>query len=335
MAATIEDVAERANVSAATVSRALRGLPNVAAGTRDRVQRAARALDYVADPHAARLAGRRSATVGVVVPVLGWYHARVFTAAQAVFSAHDLDSLPYVLSCPADRGRFVSELPFRKRVDGVLLVDIPFDPEQLRAVVHSGTAVVGLGLDSEILPTLTVDNRAAARSAVGHLVSLGHRRIGLIGGSLGDHPRFPVPVHRRDGYERALEEAGIAADESLVCPAEFTCAGGAHAMQELLGLEHPPTAVFAMSDEMAVGAIGVARDAGLRIPSDLSVVGFDDHDVAEYVGLTTVRQDVGLQGEQAARLLLEALPGPERSPPAGRLPTRLVVRTTTAPPPAG
>lgn len=335
MAVTIEDVAGRAQVSVATVSRALRGLPNVAPDTRARVQQAARALDYVADPHASRLAGGRSATVGVVVPVLGWYHARVFTAAQAVFGAHDLDSLPYVLSCPDARERFVSELPFRKRVDGVLLVDIPFDRGQLAAVVHSGTAVVGLGLESEILPTLTVDNRAAARSAVAHLVSLGHRRIGLIGGSLGDHSRFPVPVHRRDGYERALRQARIELDESLVSPADFTCAGGAHAMQQLLGLEHPPTAVFAMSDEMAVGAMGVARDAGLRVPSDLSVVGFDDHDVAEYIGLTTVRQDVGLQGEQAARLLLEALPGSDGTPPAGRLPTRLVVRATTAPPPAG
>ncbi len=333
MAATIEDVAQRAGVSTATVSRALRDQPNVAPATRERVRTAARELEYVADPHAARLAGQRSATIGVVLPLLGWYHSRVFTGAQSLFTDHDLDSLPYVLPNAEVRDRFADELPFRKRVDGLILVDLPLPESAIDRIVDSGPPVVGVGVASGRFPTMSVDNEGAACTATGHLLSLGHRRVALIG---GDPERgYTVPRARRDGYRRALREAGVGPDPELECAADFTFAGGAHAMQELLTRRPAPTAVFVMSDEMAIGAMQVARDAGLDIPGDFSVVGFDDHDVAEYVGLTTVRQDVEGHGRRAARLLLDVLDDPrgvDRTR-SERLPARLVVRRSTGPPP--
>jgi LacI family transcriptional regulator, repressor for deo operon, udp, cdd, tsx, nupC, and nupG len=331
--ATIEDVARRAKVSVATVSRALRGLPNVAPSTRQRVMAVAAELEYVADPSASRLAGGSGRTVGLVVPMLGqWYYAKLFSGVEAVVAAADHDLLPFTLSGPGGISRFVETLPFRKRADGLIIVDAPLAVEDLRRVAASGAPVVTLGLASELAPGLVIDNAAASRLAVGHLTGLGHRRIALIGGLTDDPFHFSVPVDRYRGYRDALQAAGLEVDPSLVVPGNFSLEGGAEAMHVLLAHDDPPSAVFACSDEMAIGAMQVARDAGRRIPEDLSIVGFDDHDVAEYVGLTTIRQDVVGQGEQVASMLLDLLSGGAGTPERRVLPTRLVVRRTTAPP---
>jgi LacI family transcriptional regulator, repressor for deo operon, udp, cdd, tsx, nupC, and nupG len=330
---TIEDVARRAKVSVATVSRALRGLPNVAPSTRQRVMAVAAELEYVADPSASRLAGGSGRTVGLVVPMLGqWYYAKLFSGVEAVVAAADHDLLPFTLSGPGGISRFVETLPFRKRADGLIIVDAPLAVEDLRRVAAAGAPVVTLGLASEFAPGLVIDNAAASRLAVGHLTGLGHRRIALIGGLTDDPFHFSVPVDRYRGYRDALQAAGLEVDPSLVVPGNFSLEGGAEAMHVLLALDDPPSAVFACSDEMAIGAMQVARDAGRRIPEDLSIVGFDDHEVAEYLGLTTIRQDVVGQGEQVASMLLDRLAGGEGTPERRVLPTRLVVRRTTAPP---
>jgi LacI family transcriptional regulator, repressor for deo operon, udp, cdd, tsx, nupC, and nupG len=337
---TIDDVARRAKVSVATVSRALRGLPNVAPSTRQRVLHAAQELHYVADPSASRLAGGRTHTVALVVPMLGqWFYSRIFSGVEGVMAAAGLDVLPFTLSGPGGRDRFVATLPFRKRVDGLLLVDAPLREEQLDDVLDAAPCAVTVGVRHPDVPSLQVDNVGASRLAVGHLTGLGHRRIALIGGAADDPFGFATPLERAMGYQQALDDAGLAAAPELEVAGNFSLQGGAEAMQRLLTLDDPPTAVFACSDEMAIGAMQVAQDAGLRVPVNLSIVGFDDHEVAEFVGLTTIRQDVGGLGEGAAQLLLELLEQPDGplSTPVPHLlhPTRLVVRRTTGPPPAG
>ncbi len=340
MSATIDDVARRAKVSVATVSRALRGLPNVAPSTRQRVLHAAQELDYVADPSASRLAGGRTHTVALVVPMLGqWFYSRIFSGVEGVLAAAGFDVLPLTLSGPGGRDRFVSTLPFRKRVDALLLVDAPLREEQLDEVLNGAPCAVTVGVCHPDHPSLQLDNVGAARLAVGHLTGLGHRRVALIGGAPDDPFGFTAPVERAAGYRQALADAGLAPAAELEVAGNFSLQGGAEAMQRLLTLDDPPTAVFACSDEMAIGALQVAQDAGLRVPANLSIVGFDDHEVAEFVGLTTIRQDVGGLGERAAQLLLELLDQPDGTPsaPVPHLfqPTRLVVRRTTGPPPAG
>jgi LacI family transcriptional regulator, repressor for deo operon, udp, cdd, tsx, nupC, and nupG len=338
MSATIDDVARRANVSVATVSRAMRGLPNVAPSTRQRVLLAAEELDYVADPSASRLAGGRSRTVGLVVPMLGqWFYSRIFSGVEAVMASAGYDVLPFTLSGPGGPQRFVAALPFRKRVDGLVLVDTTFPPGQLEQVLAAAPCAVTVGVRSPAAPSLTVDNQAAARLAVDHLIALGHTRIALIGGAADDPFHFLPPVERAAGYRESLVAAGIGQDPTLVVAGNFSLEGGAEAMQHLLDLTDPPTAVFACSDEMAIGAMQTARDAGRHVPDKLSIVGFDDHEVSAYVGLTTIGQDVSGQGERAAQLLLEMLAAPAdvRDRPVSHLvaPTRLIVRGTTAPPP--
>lgn len=335
MAASIEDVARRAGVSVATVSRALRGLPNVAPPTRAKVQRAATELHYVADPSASRLATRRTATVGMVVPKLRqWYYSQVFAGAEQVFAGVGYDILPFVLSTADVRTGFLDELPFRKRVDGLILVDTPLATDECARLRATDVRMVVLGTSCGPCTSLTIDNVAAAREAVEHLLELGHRRIATLSSDPDDAFRLDAPSARDQGYRAAFEAFGVEPDPCLAAVGGFTMRGGARGMDALLALPDPPTAVFAHSDEMAVGAMHAARRAGIEVPGGLSIVGFDDHDVAEFVGLTTVRQEVLLQGEMAAHRLLHLLGGAD-TVVHETVPTRLVVRESTAPPPDG
>ncbi len=294
---------------------------------------AATTLDYVIDPTASRLAGGRSHTIGLVVPMLGqWFHAQVFTGVEGVVGAAGYDVLPFTMSGPGGVTRFIESLPFRKRVDGLVIADTPLDDEQFDAVMAAGVTTATLGTLVDGVAGLAVDNTAAARLAMRHLTGLGHNRIALIGGVDDDPFRFSVPVDRFRGYQEALQAAEVPYDPKLAVPGNFSLDGGAEAMHRLLALDDPPTAVFACSDEMAIGAMQVARDAGIRVPEELSIVGIDDHDVSEYVGLTTIRQDVVGQGERVARLLLEQLAPDAPTPPHEVHAVRLVVRRTTGAP---
>jgi LacI family repressor for deo operon, udp, cdd, tsx, nupC, and nupG len=331
--ATIEDVARLAGVSVATVSRALRGLPNVAPSTRQKVQLAARELQYVADPHASRLAARRSATIGVVVPMLGqWYYAQLFSGAEGALVAAGYDILPLVVGGEQIRQRFLASQPFRKRVDGLVVADVSFTEEEFEQLSRAGMPVITLGLVSPGLSSICIDNRRAARAATEHLLALGHRRIGVLSALPDDPFRFVTPAQREEGIREALADAGLSLADDLVVAGNFSFQGGAEGMRQLLDRPDPPTAVFALSDEMAVGGMGVARDRGFDVPRDLSVVGFDDHDVSAYLGLTTVRQDVVAQGELAVQRLLAVIADPDRPARHETFPTQLVVRDSTAAP---
>ncbi|HEY0581845.1 MAG TPA: substrate-binding domain-containing protein, partial [Chloroflexota bacterium] len=180
--------------------------------------------------------------------------------------------------------------------------------------------------------SVRIDDEDGANKAVQHLLNLGHRQIGLIRGVPNEPMRFTAPVDRRTGYQTALRRAGITVDPRLEAPADFTVEGGATAMAELLALAEPPTAVFAQSDELALGALRTLRRMGLRVPGDMSVVGFDDHEMAELFELTTIAQRVVEQGVLVAGQVLDALLSDGAAQPAEIIvPTRLVVRASTAP----
>ncbi|MEM9651902.1 MAG: LacI family DNA-binding transcriptional regulator [Actinomycetota bacterium] len=331
---TIEDVAAAAEVSVATVSRALRGLPNVAEATRERVQRAAAQLEYRPDPNASRLATGRSGAVAVAVPVLnGWYFSQVVAGAEAVVKEAGHDLLVYGVGDEAGRARFLSGgTPLRSRVDGLVLVDLRVSADEAEALAASGVVAATVGFETPPFPSLVLDDRSVAATAVGYLAELGHRRIGLISGIPDDRQRFLVPERRRTGYFDALAAAGLEADPDLEQAGDFSIAGGALAMRALLKIENPPTAVFAMSDEMAFGAIQTAQSSGLSVPEDVSVVGVDDHDLAPAMRLTTVHQPVVENGAVAARLLLNQLSDRHLKPVRAAVDYELVVRASAAPP---
>lgn len=331
---TIEDVADAAGVSVATVSRALRGLPNVAPATRERVTQIAEQLSYRPDPAASRLAAGRTRTVAIVVPNLaGWYFSQVVGGAEAVLSEAGYDLLVMGVSGSAARTRFVEEAQeMHRRVDAVIVVDIRITTDEAAALANAAVSVVSVGFECEGLSSILLDDVGVGERATRHLLGIGHERIALIAGLPDDPLRFAVPHRRREGYETALAEHGIDVLPELLVAGNFSIEGGADAMATLLKLPEPPTAVFAMSDEMAMGAIRAARDAGVSVPDELSVIGVDDHELAGVMDLTTVRQDVAGHGAQAARWIVDDLESSERLVRRVVPITHLVERGTTAAP---
>ena len=332
----IDDVARFAGVSTATVSRALRGLPSVSEATRRRVLEAAARLGYIASPSASRLAGGKTATVGIVVPrITRWFFGTVVEAVEETLHQAGYDLLLYNLGGREyARHRLLHTASLHKRLDALMLVAVPLQAPDLAALtsaavpgvtVSSGTPVPGW-------PSVRIDDMAAARTATRHLLDLGHRRIAHISGDSSDELAHTTHIDRRRGYREALLAAGIRPDPRLDVEAPFTVDGGCWAATELLRRGEAPTAIFAASDEMAMGAIRALRSAGLRVPEDVSVIGIDDHDLAGVVGLTTVAQPAAEQGRLAARALLGPLTSGESEVASVILPTRLVVRETTAPP---
>ncbi len=330
MAATIEDVARLAGVSIATVSRALRGLPDVASATRDRVVAAAAELDYIASPFAARLASGRAATVGVVVPFVNrWFFAEVIDTVETALRKAGFDLLLYNLGDEAGRERFFDVMPMRKRVDAVLVVSLVLSDEEFEALALLGSPVGLLGLERPGFLSSRIDDVRGAQQAVEHLLALGHRRIGLIGGDTDDPMRFTPPLHRRDGYRDALRDAGIDPDPASEVLGYFTIDGGGDATRALLELPDPPTAIFAESDEMAYGALRTIRRANLRVPEDVAIIGFDDQYNAELLDLSTVHQPVAEQAIDISTRLLRAIIDGDVEPATVVLPTELVVRGST------
>ncbi|MEV1289928.1 LacI family DNA-binding transcriptional regulator [Micromonospora sp. NPDC049679] len=335
----IDDVAQLAGVSTATVSRALRGLPTVSETTRKRVLEAAAQLGYTASPSASRLAGGKTRAVAVVVPrITRWFFSTVVESAEDALHQAGYDLLLYNLGGREHaRQRLLHTANLHKRVDAVMLVATPLQAADFATVtdlalpgvtVSSGTHVPGW-------PSIRIDDVAAARTATRHLLDLGHRRIAHICGDGADELAFTTHLDRRRGYLEALRDAGVTPDPRLDAEAEFTISGGGRAMIELLRRGTPPTAVFAASDEMAMGAMGALRQAGLRVPQDISVIGIDDHDLAGVVGLSTVAQPAAEQGRLAALTLLRPLGHADRDDGGADsviLPTSLVVRESTGPP---
>jgi LacI family transcriptional regulator, repressor for deo operon, udp, cdd, tsx, nupC, and nupG len=333
--ANIADVAELAGVSTATVSRALRGLPHVSSATRARVLEAAAALSYTVSPSASTLRSGRTGAVGIVVPFVDrWFFGKVVSGAVPVLREFGLTVLLYHLGDDEGRRRFFADLPLRHRVDGVLLLSVNPMPDEEGALRSLGVPVALVGAENTEFASVRIDDVEGAAKAVRHLVHLGHRHIGLISGGQRVPMGLLTPLLRRGAYLDVLDQNGIEIVPDLEADGEFTVAGGERAMCQLLAAGRPPTAVFCESDEMAFGALRALRRAGLRAPQDISVIGFDDHDLAEAVDLTTVAQSIPAQGRIAAQLLLRQLGHDIPSPAVTVLPTRLVLRGSTGPVPA-
>lgn len=237
----------------------------------------------------------------------------------------------YHVDGPEERHRFFQELPARRKVDAVVVVGFPVDDLERKRLDLMGVLVVAAGGPNADYPYVSIDDEVAGRQAVNHLLGLGHRRIAMIQTLHPDPPDWGVRSLRSDAYRSALRQAGIAVDPQLTVTVDWGATQGADGMAQLLRLQEPPTAVYAHSDEVALGAMRTLHQSGLRVPQDISVVGIDDHPMAELWGLTTVRQPVREQGALTARLLMSLLAGDDVNH-AMTVPTELVVRSSTCPP---
>jgi LacI family repressor for deo operon, udp, cdd, tsx, nupC, and nupG len=251
-----------------------------------------------------------------------------------VVRAAALDLLLFELGDPEGRRRFFADQRLRGRADGVLVLSLNPSQDESDMLRRLDVPVVSLGNVIEGFGCVRVDNYGSAASVVRHLINLGHEHIGYIG--IADHaavtPGSRVLAERLAGYEHALKEAGLPQGQALRQFDENTADGGRLAVTRLLSAPVMPTAVFIGSDEMAFGALAAVRSAGLSVPEDLSVAGFDNHAFSDLMHLSTVDQGAWTQGEAAARALLEAIEDPEGEPAELVLPTQLVLRGSTAPP---
>lgn len=329
------DLARRAGVSTASVSRALSGAPGVSRATRVRIQSLAQELSYAVSPDAARLARGATGRVAVVTANLAhWYYACLLEGiVTALHDADvDLDVLLYEVKEERERRRFFVDLPARRQVDALIILAFPISDEEQRRLDLMDVTVVMAGGVLGGHPHVRIDDVAAGRQAASHLVLAGHERIGMLNATGEWQLAHSAPGDRFRGFCSALEDAGQTVGEELVAHQLWGSAGGAEGMGRLLSLRRPPTAVVAFSDEVAFGALRTLRRAAVPVPHAMSLVGIDDHPVADVVDLTTVHQPVAALGEAAGRLALDALAETVVGSSHITLPTHLVVRGTTGPP---
>jgi DNA-binding LacI/PurR family transcriptional regulator len=331
---TLDAVAQAAGVSRATVSRVVNGNPKVGAGARREVERAIARLGYIPNPAARSLVTRRSDSVGVVIPeppgmLFGDpFFPRLLRGISTELSARNLQ-LVLLMPQSDEEERRLERYLTAGHVDGALLVSLHGNDELPDALASRGVPVVvgGRPPSGDAVSYVDVDNVGGARTAVRHLLEGGHRLIATIAGP----PDMSVGIDRLAGYRQAIDEAGMDRRPELEATGDFTQAGGADAMRRLLDAQPDLDAVFAASDLMAAGAIGVLRSAGRRVPQDVAIVGFDDSSIAatSEPALTSVRQPIEEMGREMVRLLLEQASRPGSVPRKVILATRLVQRRSS------
>lgn len=336
---SIHDVARVAGVSAATVSRALRGLDRVKDETRARVLEAAAALNYVPSPTAASLASGTTRVVGVVVPTLSrWFFASLLDGVEQLLRRHGYHVLLFTVGTRGPTRRLILDQRLLwKRLDAVLVLGVDLEPTEVALLRDLRLPIVTVGVDLPGSYHVGIDDLAAAEAATTHLLELGHQRVAYVGDIRGDGGDTAMAVNRRTGVLRAFQRVGVPLDPTgMIVLTDWTVAAGMAVAERLLALDEPPTAVFAACDELAMGIMCAARRRGWDVPRDLSVIGVDDHELAFTHELTTIAQPVTEQGEAAGRLLLDSLSRPQpRSRKDVVLPTRLVVRASTTGPRIG
>jgi LacI family transcriptional regulator len=324
---TIKDVAKAAGVSVATVSRVLNDSGPVADETRLRIHRIAQELRFIPNGAARSLSTRRTGTLGVVLPDLyGEFFSEVIRGLDQAAQRRSFHLL--LSSSHNDRQDIEAALrAMRGRVDGLVVMSPHIDVEVLAANLHDSVpaVLVNSPVETGDFDTLRVDNFGGARAMVAHLAGHGHTRIAMI--------RGPRPNHDADerlrGYRAALADAGIAPDPALEVDGGFTEETGYHAAAGLLKLRERPTAVFAANDSMALGAISAFVEAGVAVPGDVAVAGFDDIPISRYLTppLSSVRVSINELGARAMEQLVRAVEHENRHERIhARLPTELVIR---------
>ncbi|HEX4737146.1 MAG TPA: LacI family DNA-binding transcriptional regulator [Allosphingosinicella sp.] len=304
--ATIHDVARHAGVSSMTVSRVINGEGNVRPATQRLVEDSIRALHFVPNAAAKTLAGGEILRIGLLCSIPNATYVSEFLIGALERCSQVNAQLIVKRYSPGDDLAKAAAMLIDAGLDGIILPPPVCDAQDLvRVLREAGIAVIATGSirQGTDLPSIGIDDFAAARAMTRHLISLGHRRIGFITGR-ANHAATGL---RLEGHRAALADAELEVEEALIAPGNFTYHSGLDAAEALLSQERPPTAIFASNDDMAAAAVAVAHRRGLDVPADLSVCGFDDTPLATTIWpeLTTVRQPVSVISEEAVSMLAE------------------------------
>ncbi|EOE5508047.1 DNA-binding transcriptional regulator CytR [Cronobacter sakazakii] len=332
-AATMKDVAVRARVSTATVSRALMNPEKVSQATRNRVEKAAIDVGYLPGSLNRNLKRNESRTILVIVPdICDPFFSEIIRGIEV--TAADQGYLVLIGDCAHQnqQEKTFIDLIITKQIDGMLLLGsrLPFDASKEEQRNLPPMVMANEFAPELELPTVHIDNLTAAFNAVNYLHELGHQRIACIAGP----EEMPLCHYRLQGYVQALRRSGMTVDPHYIARGDFTYEAGANALEQLLSLPQPPTAIFCHSDVMALGALSMAKRRGFRVPDDLSIIGFDNIALAEFCDppLTTVAQPRFDIGREAMLLLLSQLNGHTVSSGSRLLDCELVLRGTTRAP---
>jgi LacI family transcriptional regulator len=330
---TIRDIAKRAGVGVGTVSRVLNQSPAVSEQTRSRVLEIINELEYSPHPIARSLSLGKSLSIGIVLPFLTLpSFVERLRGVQHAVGESEYELVLFSVGSPEQRDVYFTELPRGARVDGLLVLSLRPSDEQVDRFLETELPTVLIDSHHPGLSSVVVDDVLGGYLATKHLIDLGHRKIAYISDVLDNPFRFVSMRERRDGYLKALAEGDIPPLAELRKEGPHGREQARRMALELLDMPDRPTAVFAGSDTQAIGVLDAAKQLGIRVPDQLSVIGYDGIRDAEYVNLTTIEQPLYESGVEGARILLEALREGSTHPDKATLPIRLVTRETTGPP---
>lgn len=333
--ATIADVAERAGVGIGTVSRVLNDSHQVRPDTRTRVLAAIDELGY--RPSGAKRGVRNAAHgfIGVVVPYFDEPSVSVrLRGLMNRLQPNGFEMVLYNVDTPDAARRVLQDLPRSEIISGLVVLTLPLYPEEGDRLAEAPFPTVLVDTTHPELPSVTIDDVSGGRLATDHLIDLGHERIAFIGEPPRNAWRFVASRLREQGYREAMRSAGMDVPPGYVKHGVHLRSAGRQMANELLALPEPPTAIVTASDIQSTGVLQAMHEAGRRIPDDVSVVGYDDIDLASYIGLTTVRQPLELSGRRGADIVLAGLAQGRRVQPfEEQLRLELVVRDTSGPAP--
>lgn len=335
---TLADVAKLAGVSKSTASRALSGRGSVSGATKSRVSAAAKELGFVASSAAESLATGRSRNIAVVTPFINrWFYGEVIDGVESALIGAGYDLTLYRLTDdPEQRTALFNYFLVRKGVDAVIAVTLFINDDEIQRLRDLGKPIVGIGGKIPNIATFSIDDVVTARRATEYLIELGHRRVMHVGGDQEKQLDFEVHSNRLTGFRQALSAAGLSHHDDFIGD-DFDMAGGYRsALRALADPATRPTAIVAGSDEIAIGVVTAARELGVRVPEELSVIGIDGHPLGETFGLTTMNQHPARQGSMAVAQALAQLGGgwDESDDAHLELHVDLTVRSSTGPAPA-
>jgi DNA-binding LacI/PurR family transcriptional regulator len=328
----VVEIAKKAGVSPATVSRALRGMNHVNESTRSKIVAAAMELNYPLRPDLIPQGlVKRTNRIGVIAPYISrWFFSQAINGIEQSLREVGMDLLLFNFSQVDARQRIFQQKQLRGKVDAIIVVSMPPTDEEFTALLSLGIPITTIGFSHEGCSSVSIDDFSGGRIATKHLTDLGHREIAILSGQRETAYNFVVSEHRTIGYVEMLNAVGVEWNPDLEIRGDFNIYTSEIAMESFLGRKKLPSAIFCHSDEMAFGALKAIRKKGLRVPEDMSVIGFDDHEIAQYIGLTTVAQPPQFEGQMAAAAVIAEITNPAHERKNIIVPTSLVVRETTA-----
>ena len=331
--ATIKDVAKEAGVGVGTVSRVINNSEAVSDSTRHKVLSAIANLDYTPNTNARRLSLGKTMTVAVIVPFFTRPSVvERLRGIEKVLAASEYDLILYNVETIHRRHDCFQNVSRRERVDGMIIISLMPTNEEANRLKQTGVPIVLVDSHHPQFNSIMIDDIDGAYRATKHLIELGHHKIAHIGDHVENPFNFQQIHDRYQGYRQALKEANIPFRADYHQQGEHSRREAQRLAHRLLTGDDPPTAIFAFSDTQAIGILEAARNLDLQVPQDLSVVGYDDIEIAEYLHLTTIRQSLFQSGLDGGQLLLKTMANNTQTPREHVLPTELVTRRTTAPP---